>query len=115
MKKILLFLAINLLFLPLFTVAGKKDAEYVLTEEDKSVLEQFDGKTITMGYLPGYSKVLAEHVMNILESELKVDIEGVEYQELNELYNAADSGEVDIASGLKKGDLITNLHYSKSI
>lgn len=115
MKKILLFLAINLLFLPLFTVAGKKDAEYVLTEEDKSVLEQFDGKTITMGYLPGYSKVLAEHVMNILESELKVDIEGVEYQELNELYNAAESGEVDIASGLKKGDLITNLHYSKSI
>lgn len=115
MKKLIIILLSGILLFPILGVADNKEAKYKLTEQEQETLKQYQGETITVGYLPGYTKVLAEHVMELMQSELDLDVELVEYDELNLLYKAVESGEVDIASGLKEGLNYEDLYYSKSI
>lgn len=82
--------------------------------EDQST-NQYRDQQITVGYTPGYNKVVAEYLIELLEVELDLDVLGVEYSDIIYLKEAVGNGEVDIASGLVEDNIESSLYYSKSI
>lgn len=115
MKKILIILLSLILIVPIFGIAETHIAKYQLTDEEQESIDSLKGKAITIGYISGYSEVLAEHIIQMMVTEFGLIVSGVEYDGINELYEAVSTGEVDIASGVKTNEELTNLYYSESI
>lgn len=115
MKKLMIVLVSFMFLFPILGIADNKEAKYKLTDQEQIDIEQYRNKPITVGYTPGYTRILAEHVKEIMQTELDLDVELVEFSELKLLFNAVESGEVDIASGLKEATNHEDLYYSKSI
>lgn len=114
MKKLFFILLIFFIALPILGVANTKVAKYKITDEEQLVVDKFKDETITLGYTTGYSEVITEHVLQIMKSDLMLDIESVEYPNYHSLYTAVNTGEIDIASTISEKKSDEGLYFSKS-
>lgn len=113
LRKLLIFLLIGFVILPVFGVANTKIAKYRISEEEQAIIDKFKDKEIVVGYITGYGEVLTEHVLQMMESDLELTVKSVEYPDYHSLYTAVQSGDVDIASAIpRKND--DSIYYSNS-